>query len=442
MQKQELADWGNYPVVEAEAHSFERAEQLASLLAEPGEIIAHGNGRSYGDASLQKRVIMTRQFASFLAFDEARGELTCEAGVLLAEILEAFVPRGWFLPVSPGTKFVTVGGAVAADIHGKNHHMEGSFGVHVVAMEVMRADGTVVCCSREEQPAFFALTVGGMGLSGVILRVTLRLKRIESAWMVQQTIRAPRLSGLMDAFESDEAWTYSVAWVDTLAGGDALGRGVLMRGEHAKKQEVVDRAQWGGARRRALELPFYFPTGVLNRGTMRAFNTLYYYRNRQEVRSSLVDYESFFYPLDGVGHWNRMYGKKGFMQYQFVLPRAAGRAAVEAILRKIQSSGLGSFLAVLKLFGKQESFISFPMEGYTLALDFPVSFEVFALMKELDAMVADWGGRLYLAKDARMDAAMFARTYPHADDFREAVAVLNEGPTSFASMLSNRLGIT
>jgi FAD/FMN-containing dehydrogenase len=442
MQKQKLADWGNYPVVEAETVRFDQADQLQSALGEPGEVIAYGNGRSYGDASLQKRVIMTRSFRSFLSFDAGRGVVCCESGALLAELLEAFVPRGWFLPVSPGTKFVTVGGAVAADIHGKNHHVEGSFGAHVLALEVMRADGSVIRCSREEHPEFFALTIGGMGLSGVIMNVTLQLKAIESAWVQQQTIRASRLSELMDAFESDEDWTYSVAWVDTLAGGDALGRGMLMRGEHASAEQVQGRSIWAGASQMKINMPLFLPNGWLNRGTMKAFNSVYYHRNQQPVMDRLVHYESFLYPLDSIGNWNRMYGRRGFMQYQFVLPRATGRGAIEVILKKIQASGLGSFLAVLKLFGEQESFISFPMAGYSLALDFPVCFEVFKLMKELDAMVADWGGRLYLAKDARMDEAMFTKTYPHADDFREAIALLNEGSTRFSSLLSNRLGIT
>lgn len=442
MQKQKVADWGNYPVVEAETVRFDQVDQLQAVLGEPGEVIAHGNGRSYGDASLQKRVIMTRSFRSFLSFDASSGVVCCESGALLAELLEAFVPRGWFLPVSPGTKFVTVGGAVAADIHGKNHHVEGSFGAHVVSLEVMRADGSIVRCSREEHPEFFALTIGGMGLSGVILNVTLQLKAIESAWIRQQTIRASRLSELMEAFESDEEWTYSVAWVDSLAGGNALGRGMLMRGEHATEEQVQGNPLFSVASQKKLHVPFFLPNGVLNRGTMRAFNSVYYHQNQQPVKERLVHYESFFYPLDAIGNWNRIYGRRGFMQYQFVLPRASGRVGVEAILKKIQASGLGSFLAVLKLFGEQDSFISFPMEGYTLALDFPVCFEVFKLMKELDAMVADWGGRLYLAKDARMDEAMFAKTYPHADDFREAIALLNGGSTRFSSLLSNRLGIT
>jgi hypothetical protein len=217
---------------------------------------------------------------------------------------------------------------------------------------------------------------------------------------------------------------------------------MLMRGEHASAEQVQGRSIWAGASQMKINMPLFLPNGWLNRGTMKAFNSVYYHRNQQPVMDRLVHYESFFYPLDSIGNWNRMYGRRGFMQYQFVLPRATGRGAIEVILKKIQASGLGSFLAVLKLFGEQESFISFPMAGYSLALDFPVCFEVFKLMKELDAMVADWGGRLYLAKDARMDEAMFTKTYPHADDFREAIALLNEGSTRFSSLLSNRLGIT
>ena len=440
-----LADWGNYPVIDAEPLEFEQPEELREKLRSAGSYIAYGNGRSYGDASLQKKVLHTRRYRSLHAFDPATGVLIAESGVLLAEILELFVPRGWFLPVSPGTKFVTLGGAVAADIHGKNHHVEGSFGAHVLELEVMRADGSIITCSPEQHPEFFALTVGGMGLSGVILKVTLQLKPIESAYIEQQTLRATRLEELMAAFEKSANWNYSVAWVDTLARGEQLGRGIFMRGRHASADQLIEararQAPLQGRTRASLSVPCFMPNGLLNRRTMQAFNWAYYQKTPAGSASSVIDYERFFYPLDGVKHWNRMYGKRGFMQYQFVLPRASS-ALLKPILERISASRCGSFLAVLKLFGEQESFISFPMGGYTLALDFPVTIDVFKLMRELDAMVLEGGGRLYMAKDARMDEQMFAQSYPQADAFREAIATLNSGSTRFASLLSNRLGIT
>ncbi|MEN7973073.1 MAG: FAD-binding oxidoreductase [Verrucomicrobiota bacterium] len=441
-----ISDWGNYPVIEAEVGGFETAEQLRKKLEQPGEVIAFGNGRSYGDASLQERVLLTRRFNKILAFDESTGLLRCQAGMLLSEILEVFVPRGWFLPVTPGTKLITVGGAIAADVHGKNHHVDGSFGQHVVSVDVMRNDGSVITCSPSEKAEFFRITVGGMGLSGVILNAAFRLRRIETAYIREETVRASNLEEIMDCFEASDDWTYSVAWIDCLAKGDSMGRSIMMRGEHVKSGELVNpshkRASLDPKQGMALDVPFTFPDIALNKLTMKAFNFAYYHKCRPGKHVSIVDYNAFFYPLDAIGNWNRIYGKRGFTQYQFVIPKAAGREGMRTILKRITDSGLGSFLAVLKLFGEQESFMSFPMAGYTLALDFPISLKAMDLFKELDAMVADYGGRLYLAKDSRMDAEMFEKTYPNAADFRHAITLLNEGETRFSSLQSKRIGIT
>ncbi len=441
-----ISDWGNYPVIEADVSGFDSADQLRKKLEQPGKVIAFGNGRSYGDASLQDRVLLTRRFNKILSFDEATGELCCQAGVLLSEILDAFVPRGWFLPVTPGTKLVTVGGAIAADVHGKNHHVDGSFGQHVRAMEVMRNDGSVVACSPTENADFFALTVGGMGLSGMILTATFRLRKIETAFIREETVRCANLEDVMDCFETSNDWTFSMAWIDCLAKGEAMGRSILMRGEHARKDELLNPAYKHTplvpAKGIRLGVPFTFPNFALNPLSMKAFNFAYYNKTRAGTKQGIVDYNSFFYPLDAIADWNRIYGKRGFTQYQFVIPQSAGREGMRKILKRITDSGLGSFLAVLKMFGEQNSFMSFPMAGYTLALDFPISLRAMDLFKELDAMVADYGGRLYLAKDSRMDAAMFEKTYPNANEFRQAIALLNEGATRFASLQSDRIGIT
>jgi len=441
-----MADWGNYPVIEADVFGFETCEELQTRLSKLDRVIAYGNGRSYGDASLQDKILLTRRYNKFLLFDENTGELYCQAGVLLSEILDVFVPKGWFLPVTPGTKLITVGGAIAADVHGKNHHVEGSFGKHVVFMEVMRNDGSIVTCSPEENADFFNLTVGGMGLTGVILSAAFRLRRIETAYIREETVRAANLEEIMDCFEASGDWTYSVAWIDCLAKGDSMGRSIMMRGDHARAGELVKPDCRAAPLRLKpglkLNVPVIFPNFVLNRLTMSAFNFVYYNLCRPGTHTRICDYNSFFYPLDAINHWNRIYGKRGFTQYQFVIPKAAGREGMRTILKRITESGLGSFLAVLKLFGKQESFMSFPMEGYTLALDFPISLKTLELFKELDAMVADYGGRLYLAKDVRMSAEMFSKTYPNADEFRQAVAMLNEGSPRFESLLSKRIGIT
>ncbi|NNJ70048.1 MAG: FAD-binding oxidoreductase [Kiritimatiellales bacterium] len=441
-----ISDWGNYPVIEAEVSGFDTADQLRSKLEHPGDVIAFGNGRSYGDSSLQERVLLTRRFNKFLAFDDSTGELRCQAGVLLSEILDVFVPRGWFLPVTPGTKLITIGGAIAADVHGKNHHVDGSFGQHVISMDVMRSDGSIITCSPTEHAEFFKITVGGMGLSGLILNATFKLRRIETAYIREETIRAANLDEIMDCFEASGDWTYSVAWIDCLARGDAMGRSIMMRGEHLKRDELTDPSRKqeplilkGGVK---LGVPFRFPNFALNPLTMKAFNVAYYHKCRPGAHLHVTDYNSFFYPLDAIDNWNRIYGRRGFTQYQFVIPKEAGREGMRRILKRITESGLGSFLAVLKLFGEQNSFMSFPMAGYTLALDFPISLKAMDLFKELDAMVADYGGRLYLAKDSRMDAAMFEKTYPNADAFRQSIATLNQGPTRFSSLQSKRIGIT
>ncbi len=441
-----ISDWGNYPVIDAEVGGFDSAEQLRGKLEKPGSVIAYGNGRSYGDASLQSTILLTRRFNKFLSFDEETGTLSCQSGVLLSEILDVFVPRGWFLPVTPGTKLITVGGAIAADVHGKNHHVDGSFGQHVVSMDVMRNDGSTITCSPTENADFFQITVGGMGLTGIILSAVFKLRKIETAYIREETVRAANLNEIMDSFEASGDWTYSVAWIDCLAKGDAMGRSIMMRGEHAAAGELLS-----PSRQRAplvpkpglqLGVPINFPNFALNKLTMNAFNFAYYNKCRPGTHRSIVDYNAFFYPLDAIDDWNRIYGKRGFTQYQFVIPKEAGREGMARILKRITESGLGSFLAVLKLFGEQEGFMSFPMAGYTLALDFPISQKAMDLFRELDAMVAGFGGRLYLAKDSRMDAEMFNKTYPNAADFRQAIALLNEGATQFKSLQSTRIGVT
>lgn len=430
-----LHGWGRYPVAEARvlapAGAGETARLLAAHAGEP--LIARGLGRSYGDSALAPLVIDNTRRHLLLEFDAASGVLRCEAGATLADLLDVLLPRGWFLPVTPGTKFVTVGGALASDVHGKNHHRDGCFSAHVLGFDLLLADGRVARCSRHERPELFRATCGGMGLTGIVLTVTLAMRRVASAWIDQTTLRAGSLAEALELFEQHRAASYSVAWIDCASGGARLGRSLLMLGEHAADGGLAPLP------RRARAVPLDLPPRLLNRHTVGAFNACYYHRPR--AARARVHYEPYFYPLDGLLHWNRLYGKPGFVQYQFVLPRAAGPAALHAILARIAASGRGSFLAVLKAFGPaNDNHLSFPLEGYTLALDFKLESGLFALLDELDAMVLAAGGRHYLAKDARMSAATFRQGYPRHAAFQQ-VRREHGALAAFASCQSRRLGL-
>jgi FAD/FMN-containing dehydrogenase len=378
-------------------------------------VLAYGLGRSYGDSCLNDggTLLATRGLDRFIALDVEKGLLACEAGVSLGEILDLVVPRGLFLPVVPGTKHVTVGGAIANDVHGKNHHRAGTFGAHVVEVELLRSNGQRVLCSRKENPALFAATVGGLGLTGLMLAVTLRLVPITSARIRQQAVPLPGLDFFFEhARAADAEHEFTVAWIDCLAKGAQVGKGILFRGDWAEAEPTPARRPT--SRKARLSVPFDLPFSPLNRLTLRAFNTAYYARNRAAGRARTVDYEPFFFPLDAVERWNRIYGKKGLLQFQCAVPHDAAPVAIRAMLNAIAAAGDGSFLAVLKNFGATRSpgLLSFPREGVTLALDFPNRGERTArLFAELYAMVAAHGGRLYPAKDQHMPAAQFQAQY-------------------------------
>jgi FAD/FMN-containing dehydrogenase len=444
--EERLANWGNFPVVDAEVRSFSGAGDIAPEVAKSGRTIVRGMGRSYGDASLGPHVLSCLKLNKILAFDPAQGIVTCQAGVTLAELLEVFVPRGWFLPVTPGTKFITVGGAIAADVHGKNHHRDGCFSRHVHRILLARGDGEVVACSPQSDNDLFEMTCGGMGLTGAILEATFSLRPIESVYVRQEILKAENLDEIMRHFDASQDWTYTVAWIDCLARGENLGRSLLMRGEHATRDELDTPPQRAApltlARRRMLGIPFMMPGFLLNRHTVRAFNALYYWKNSRSTDPHLTDYDSFFYPLDFVNQWNRIYGAKGFTQYQVVIPLDKSREGLQKILERIGEKGWGSFLAVLKLFGRhEEKPMSFPMEGYTLALDFPVCDGLLLFLDELDELVVGYGGRVYMAKDARMSRDAFARGYPNAEIFKNFVRD-RDPQLPFRSRQSDRLGIT
>jgi FAD/FMN-containing dehydrogenase len=433
-----FSGWGRYPRASCRVIVADDTEKIPGTVAAADSLIARGNGRAYGDAAFNLRgTLPMGSHHQILAFDPATGVLTAEAGLLLADLIDEFAPRGWFPPVTPGTKFVSLGGMIAADVHGKNHHVTGSIGSHVASFDLALADGRVVGCSPGENAALFAATLGGMGLTGVILRATVRLMPIETTKIRRETLRAANLDAVMALFEASQSWTYSVAWIDCLSGGGALGRSVLQRGEHATAAEVPGPDSLALPQRGARRIPFDFPTFALNPWSVRLFNALYW--NRSRPGTDIVDLDPFFYPLDAVLEWNRIYGRHGFFQYQCVLPTSASRSGLMALLERIRASGSGSFLSVLKRFGPQDGMLSFPMEGYTLALDFPVTSATLRLADELDAIVADHGGRLYLAKDARMAPAML-RGYPRLGEF-EAVRTAVDPGRKFASALSLRLGL-
>ena len=430
-----ISGWGRYPKVESEIIRPDSVEALKALVVNDAPMIARGLGRSYGDSSLASMVIESTRLNRLTSFDQATGILKCDAGVSLDEVLNVFVSRGWFLPVTPGSCFVTLGGAVASDVHGKNHHLVGSFCDHVTELEVALGNGDIVTISPQNHPDLFFATCGGMGLTGIILSVSLRLIKIQSSSMIQRTIRAPDLNAILQLFDENLNAPYSVAWIDCLAKGRHMGRSLLMLGEHAQDH------CYDVAKAKVKNMTFDMPEWLLNKYSITAFNQLYYLKSFLNPSITTLPYRPFFYPLDAMTNWNRLYGKNGFLQYQFVLPKTSGREAILKILKRISESGRGSFLAVLKAFGRgNQNLLSFPIEGYTLALDFKLDSEVFNLLNELDAMVADYDGRIYLSKDARMSEQLFKRTYPLWREF-EDVRAKYHALGKFSSTQSIRLGL-
>ena len=434
-----LSGWGRFPRAECRVIAPKDESELRCALTSSTSAIARGNGRSYGDPALNRQTtLLLRHSDRILDFDPASGRVEAESGVMLADIIEAFLPRGWFVPVTPGTKFVTLGGMIAADVHGKNHHKAGSFGDHVESIELMLADGRVLRCSAEENPELFAATRGGMGLTGVIRSATFRMIKVESAFIRQEIVRTRDLAQTMEAFEALRDWTYSAAWIDCLTRGRNLGRSVLFCGEHARTWELPAGQRsdpFNYSHRHARRLPPGFPGFALNSWTVKGFNRFYYAASRPGV--SIVDYDRFFYPLDAVLEWNRLYGRQGLLQYQCVLPKREAVVGLTALLEAVAQAGTGSFLSVLKLLGPGRGMLSFPMEGYTLALDFPVSPATLGLLSRLDSIVTAHGGRVYLAKDARMRPEMMDG-YPELAAFRK-VRRAADPSGKFSSLQSERL---
>lgn len=430
-----ISGWGNYPKEECTTTNYESELTLKQLIKAQKELIPRGNGRSYGDSALSKNIVNVKTHDHFISFDDTKGILHVQAGVLLSDIINCLVPRGWFLKITPGTKLITIGGAIASDVHGKNHHVAGCFSESIVDLRLMLPTGDIVNCSKDENNELFRATCGGMGLTGIILDAKISLKKINSKYINQTTIKTNNLKETFAAFEQYQNQPYSVAWIDCQASQENLGRCLLMVGD------FCDDGQLNYQAKRNINIPIYFPTFTLNSLTIGLFNRLYYAKAKNGISQRKIGIDAFFYPLDAIDNWNRIYGKNGFVQYQFILPKDNSLIGLSQILSKIADSGKGSFLAVLKLYGKaNENYLSFPIEGYSLALDFKVEKGLFCLLEQLDKIVITHGGRLYLAKDARVTQENFEQGYPHINKFR-ALRKQYKMDKVFNSNQSKRVGI-
>jgi FAD/FMN-containing dehydrogenase len=414
-----VESWGRYPKTSQTVSPVLWSTDLLPAPVPGKSFLPFGLGRTYGDGCLNDGGILlaTRTMNRLLGFDSATGVIRCEAGASLDDILRFAVPRGRFLPVTPGTKFVTVGGAIANDVHGKNHHRVGTFGRHVRRLELLRSDGRRLICSPDENADYFAATIAGLGLTGLITWAEVALRPIESAFIDVESVKFRNLDEFFAvSAQSDKDFEFTVSWVDCLASGDSLGRGIMMRGNHA------------GASAGPLHphdspkaaIPFDFPAFAISPLSVKAFNTLYYNRFAGRSKRANQHYNPFFYPLDSVSRWNRIYGSRGFFQYQFTVPFSPDNAAVHEVFRRIARSGQGSFLAVLKTFGDISSpgLLSYPSPGITLALDFAnQGSSTLNLFDDLKQVVMQAGGRFYPAKDAWMPADVFEKSYPNWREF-------------------------
>ena len=445
-----LQGWGRLETVRARVARPASVAEAADIVRQRGEaaVTPRGLGRSYGDASYDDRgvVIDSRGLDRYVAFNDETGLLRCEAGVSFADIVQTIVPRGWFLATTPGTQFVTVGGAIAADVHGKNHHRVGSFGAHVKEFTLLLASGDAIRCSRDENAELFFATLGGMGLTGFVVDATIQLRRIDTAYVVVDYRRSNCLEDSLEAFEQgDAAYEHSVAWVDCLATGPTLGRGVVMRANHATRADLP--ANYSGAPltlppRRPWSVLYTPPMSPLRPWSIRLFNNAFYAAHPD--RRAVVDIGRFFYPLDSVQGWNRLYGPRGFIQYQAFFPRATSMQGLRELLSRVSGSGVASFLAVMKSCGPADGgLLSYLEPGHTLALDIPWHGSD-ARMRELctafDDVLLRHGGRIYLAKDAVTTAETFCKMYPRLADFQR-VRRQADPDGRFSSALGRRLGI-
>ena len=443
LKKGQLAGWGNYPVATSYILTPRSENDFRNTLQD-GPIVARGLGRSYGDQAVNdgRSVVLCTHHHYFLSWNEPTGVLVCEAGASLDEIIGVFAPRGWFPMICPGTKFVTLGGAIANDIHGKAHHTDGSFVNCVLAFTILLADGSIVTASRTENADLFWANFGGLGLLGIILTVTMQLRKIETTYFRQKSIVIKNLDHMLAALEeNDHAYNYSVAWIDALAKGKRLGSGVLTLGNAAILNELPEKLKTDPLklhRSGKLAVPFFLPGFVLNGLTVRMLNKVIAFV--QNSPKTFVHYDKFFFPLDAINNWNKGYGKRGFIQYQFVIPEENGKQHLTEILNMIADSGCMPFLNVFKKMGDGQGILSFPFRGYTLAIDFPVTPKLLAFTPLLDAKVLAFGGRLYLGKDALLTEETFKAMYPRHTEWLTVKQRYDPG-NKFSSDISRRLGL-
>ena len=429
-----LSSWGNIIHDECKVIPLLDRQELIPLINTNKPGIAYGMGRSYGDVCLNPKgnVWVTTNLDKYIEFDVDSGLLSCESGVLLRDIQRLVIPKGWMLPVTPGTQLITVGGAIANDIHGKNHHEYGTFGEHIKSLEILRTDGAVIRCNALSSPEMLTATIGGIGLTGLITKATIQLRRVFSPYLQSENISFNSIEDFFSlSHESEGGWEHCVAWIDCLYKKSV--RGIFMRANPVKVILDLNPIKFSNNKSSVFFTP---PISLINNSTLKIFNNLYFHYHKYRNSKNIVHYESFFYPLDNIAHWNRVYGSKGFYQYQCVIPMINGRDVIVEMLQVIANSSQGSFLSVLKTFGRkpQAGLMSFPMHGITLALDFPnLGLETRQLFSILDDIVVKAGGRIYMAKDACMSPKVFEVGYPNLNEF------LKYRDPGISSALSRRL---
>lgn len=441
-KQQRLSGWGNAPTADCTSFRPEKQRDLVAILNEHStSVIARGLGRSYGDAALQPDgVIRCERLNHFIEFDIIKGTVCAQAGVSLAEIMELSIPRGWFPPVLPGTRHVTIGGAFACNVHGKNHWRDGDFAEHVESIRITLASGENVLCSPSERKDLFWATAGGMGMTGIITEVTLRLRQIASASLMTTNYKVNSIDDMIAAFEHyREQSDYMVGWIDHMAKGDAIGRGVFEAANHMPTGIGTPLSEFVSMHTR-FSVPFYIPSFVLNRYSMALYNKWRFRRYSEERQKEAVIFDGFFHPLDSIGHWNRLYGKRGFFQYQCLIPEIPDAAKnIRILLAALQRQGLFSFLAVIKYHRQGKGPMTFPVAGYSLAFDFPNTARVRKILPQINRWIAEHGGRVYLAKDALLTADVFDVMYQnHAQEWKSTIKKIDPD-SRFTSLMSERL---
>ncbi|MDY8135847.1 FAD-binding oxidoreductase [Aquimarina sp. 2201CG5-10] len=426
----QLRSWGNYPKVLSQLH-YINSEKIPSSLSNK-EYVPYGNGRSYGDCALQIDSIQTIKSNKIISFDLEKGIFRCQSGILLSDILKRIIPEKWFLPVTPGTKYITIGGAIASDVHGKNHHKKGCFSDHIISLQLLLPDGTIITCSKTKNIEIFKATCGGMGLTGIILQATIQLIPIKSAFIDQQVLQVKNLENIFETFDKYKNATYSVAWIDATTKTSELGKGLFFIGEHANDQN------FSFSFKQKISIPKWFPSFLLNPFSIKLYNK-YYYRKFLQV-SEKISIDTFFYPLDAIKNWNRIYGTKGFLQYQVIIPKENSFKGMGELLLAVASSQHTSYLTVLKSLGKEnENLLSFPLEGYTIAMDFKIKKGLLEFLEQLDKIVLQYGGRGYMAKDVRMSKDFFEAGYSKIKKFKNLRKQYNL--EQLQSLQSKRLGL-